>query len=223
MRMVTVETILRAVRSVVATLVLILLAYGAAGMVGGAVPANTGWRAPAQGVTIYVEDNGVHVGIVVPKVAGGIDWRALAPARDLADPRFAGHDYLAIGWGERAFFLDTPTWADVRPATIVAAAIGSDATLMHVEHVPRPATGAHVRAIVLRPEEYRRLARAIAGSFAPGGRRYRGYAGHDAFYAARGHYSAYRTCNAWAGEMLRRAGARVGRWTPFPVTVMGWF
>ena len=51
MRMVTVETILRGIRSLVATLVLIVLAYGAAGMVGGAMPANAGWR-PPDGVAV---------------------------------------------------------------------------------------------------------------------------------------------------------------------------
>ena len=45
----------------------------------------------------------------------------------------------------------------------------------------------------------------------------------DAFYDATGRYSAVRTCNEWVGEGLRRAGVRVGRWTPFPVTVLNWF
>ena len=60
-------------------------------------------------------------------------------------------------------------------------------------------------------------------AFAPQSSAYRGYAGYDAFYTARGHYSAIRTCNAWTGDALRYAGVRIGRWTPFPVTVMRWF
>lgn len=208
---------------IVALIALALGGYAAAGLVGGAMPANAAWRPADSGVVVFVESNGVHVSLVVPKVAAGIDWRPLMSGADLGDPRYAGYDHLAIGWGERTFYLETPTWADVRLRTILAAARGSDATLMHVEHVPAPHTADDVRAIVLRPEEYRRLARAIGSSFAGKRAVARGYGANDAFYPARGHYSAVRTCNAWAGEMLRRAGVRVGRWTPFPVTVLAWF
>lgn len=207
----------------VALLALLAVAYAVAGLIGGALPANPSWRQPADGVRIYVETNGIHVGIVVPKVAADVDWRGLAAGADLADPRYAAYDHLAIGWGERAFFLETATWADLRFRTILAAARGSDATLLHVEHVPAPRTGDDVRAILLRPDEYRRLAAFIRASVAPGRQRHPGYGRNDVFYAARGHYDAVRTCNAWAGDALRHAGVRIGRWTPFPMTVLAWF
>ena len=202
---------------------LIVLGYGAAGMVGGAIPTNIDWRPPRQGVTVFVESNGVHVGLIVPKVAAGIDWRTVAPAGDLADPRYGAYDHLAIGWGERGFFLGTPTWADVRPGPILHAAFGSDATLVHVEHVPGPTPSADIRAIVLRPDEYRRLAAFIRASIAERGTRHAGYGDYDVFYQARGHYDAVHDCNAWVGDALRAAGVRIGWWTPFPVTVLGWF
>ena len=215
----------RMAKTIGAGLAVVLLGWLAAALVGGAIPANAGWRPPAQGVTIYVEDNGIHTGLVLPKATAGVDLSPLAPARDLADPRYGGHRWLAIGWGEAAFFLDTPTWRDVRPRTILHAAIGSDATLMHVEHVaePRADPGGSVRRIVLRPAEYRRLARFVAASFRQGGRAHRGYDRYDAFYDAVGHYDAIRTCNSWTGRALRAAGVRVGAWTPLPVTVMWWF
>ena len=208
---------------IAALVALLVVGYGVAGLVGGAIPSHRDWRPPARGVTVYIESNGIHVGLVVPKVAAGIDWRGWAPGADLAAPRYEGYDHLAIGWGERTFYLDTPHWRDVRPGRVLAATIGSDATLLHVEHVPAPEPGNDVRRIVLRPEEYRRLAAFIRASAAPQRQRWRGYDRNDAFYAARGHYSALRTCNAWVGDALRFAGVRVGRWTPFPVTVLQWF
>lgn len=214
---------LRILRRVLAGLALMLLLYAGAGLIGGALPANRAWRPPARGIPIYVESNGVHVGFVLPRQAAGVDWSGWAPARDLADPRYAAHDHVAIGWGEKAFYLETPSWADVKLATVLAAARGSDATLLHVEHIPRPATADDVRRVLLRPQEYRRLAAFIQASFRPGGGRYRGYGANDAFYEARGRYDGWRTCNAWAGDALRHAGVRVGRWTPFPGTVMAWF
>lgn len=213
----------RATAIVTAAILALLLLYTAAGLIGGAVPTNRGWSAPEGGVTVWVESNGIHTGIVVPKVAAGVDWRPLLPPGDLRDPRYGGYGHAAIGWGERAFYLETPTWADVSPLTVLGAAMGSRRTLMHVEHVPLPREGADVRRLVLRPEEYRRLAAFLRASFADRPAHLPGYAGYDVFYEARGRYSAVSTCNAWTGDALRHAGVRVGWWTPFPWSVMRWF
>ena len=214
---------LRIARFSLLALALLVGAYAAAGMIGGTIPANADWRPAARGVVIHIESNGIHTAFVLPKVAAGVDWRALARPMDIADPRYAAYDHVAIGWGEHDFFLGTSTWADVRPATLLHAASGSDRSLLHVEHVPSPGMTADARAVVLTPDEYRRLAAFILASVRPGGRRYRGYGANDVFYEARGHYDAVRTCNDWTGAALRHAGVRVGVWTPFPVTVTGWF
>ncbi|MEG3082839.1 TIGR02117 family protein [Sphingomonas sp. PB2P12] len=207
----------------IAAVVGVVASYAVAGLIGGSIPSNRGWVAPAEGVHIFVESNGVHTGIIVPKVAAGVDWRGVARAEDLRDPRYAAFDHVSFGWGEKTFYLETPTWADVKLRTVVASAVGSTRTLMHVDHLPRPRAGDGAREIVVTPAQYRRLAAYIRASFRDGGARYRGYAGYDAFYEANGRYSAVRTCNSWTGDALRFAGVRVGWWTPFPVTVMGWF
>lgn len=221
----------RTAKGLVAGLFLIFACYGAAGMAGGAIPSNVGWTAPPSGVRIYVESNGIHTGLVLPVAAEGVDWRDLLRPEDLRDPRYAGYSHVSIGWGERIFYLETPTWADVRLKTVAAAAIGSDRTVMHVDHVPEPRVDTDgegdIRSITLRPEEYRRLADFIRASFrSEGGQRpahHYGYADYDAFYDANGHYNAIETCNSWTGDALRHAGVRIGVWTPFPVTVLGWF
>jgi uncharacterized protein (TIGR02117 family) len=217
------QRIARAIGDVMAVLACLFVAYGAAGMIGGAIPANAGWHQPTNGVRIYVDSNGVHSGIIVPVAADGVDWRDLVRPTDIGDPRYADYGFIEIGWGERTFYLETPTWRDVKPMTVVRAAIGSNRTLVHVDHLPEPQTSDSARAITLTPDQYHRLAAAIRASFAAGGRHYRGYGDWDAFYDGTGRYSAFETCNAWTGDMLRTAGVRVGVWTPFPVTVLGWF
>ena len=203
---------------------LLLIGYGVAGLVGGAIPVNRAWREPPHGIAIYVESNGIHTDLIVPKVAGGVDWRGIFPAADLRDPDYAGFDHLAIGWGNRRFFLETPSWRDVRPATVIAAAIGSDSNLLHVEHIPAPRTlDADTRRVLLTPGQYRRLSAYIRSTIMPGGRRHRGYFDYDSFYEARGHYDAAHDCNDWTGAALRHAGVRMGAWTPFPTTVLWWF
>ena len=200
----------------------LLLAYAAAGFLLGAIPANRGWRQADRGVLIFVETNGVHSGVLLPVRAAGVDWSRIVRPEHLPDPRRAG-THLLFGWGERRFYLETPRWSDVRPATVVRAATGSDETLIHVDHVRDPRSAAHIRPLRLSTVEYRRLARAVAAQFAPGGAPIAGYGPADVFYPARGRYDMVRTCNAWTGDMLRAAGVRVGRWTPFSATVMWWF
>jgi len=201
------------------------LAYFAAALVGGLIPANPGWHQAQSGITIFVRTNGVHTWIMVPKVAAGIDWRSLAPASHIRDPRYDG-DYLAIGYGNREFYLNTPDWADLSPRTALAAAFGRGPSLVHVEHEWNPRADEYQRPLILSLAEYRRLAEHIRASFELDslGRSKpllgRGYGPADIFYEADGRYNAYRTCNEWTGEALRAAGVRTGVWTPFSESIM---
>jgi uncharacterized protein (TIGR02117 family) len=213
--------IVRLLRGAAIALLVPIGLYLAAIVILGRVPTNNAWTEPAQGVTIFVQTNGVHTGIVMPAVAGGIDWRDRVKASDLPDPRGAGA-WLAFGWGDRGFYIDTPTWRQARFSTIVRALTGSGDTVMHVDHLDPFAADANWRQLRLRPAEYRRLAEFIAATFDDGRQVTTGYTPRDVFYAARGHYSALRTCNVWTGDALRHAGVRTGQWTPFADDVMRW-
>lgn len=214
----------RGLRIIGAILALPLL-YFAAALIGGLIPANPGWQQAEQGITIFVRTNGVHTWIMVPKVAAGVDWRALAPAAHIRDPRYAG-DYLAFGFGNREFYLNTPTWGDLSPRTAIAAAFGGGPSLLHVEHEWHPRTDEYQRPLILSVPQYRRLAKHIQTSFHLDvqGRSKpllgRGYGPADIFYEAQGRYNAYRTCNEWTGEALRSAGVRMGVWTPLSASIM---
>lgn len=197
------------------------LLYLVAGAIGGAIPRNWGWQEPDDGITVYVATNGVHTGLILPTRSAGIDWSPVIRPQDIADPRYAGR-WLWFGWGERNFYLKTPTWRDLTFGTAVHAAVGSNRTLMHVDHLLEPWPDA--RPIRVTPDQYRRLVAAIDASFDRADRRpIPGYDVADVFYPARGTYDAVRTCNWWTGRMLAAAGVRIGAWTPFSATVMQWF
>lgn len=202
------------------------LAYLLAALAGALIPANPGWRPPRQGISVFVHTNGVHTSIVLPAAAAGIDWRPLIRAEHLPRPDLAG-DYLAIGWGQREFYLKTPTWADLRPGVALRALFGRGGTLLHVEHLRQPPTGCDSRHILVTPDQYRRLTRYILNSFhrLPDGRAVpvRGRFAVESYYEARGSYDLFRTSNEWTGAALRTAGIRVGIWTPFAQSVLASF
>ena len=191
--------------------------YLIAALAGSLIPVNRGWREPAQGTTIYLADNGVHVDVIMPIDGQGLDWRPLIPLSDFAavDPN-AG--WIAFGSGERRVYLNTPTWWDVTPRTIWSALTGGE-RVMHVEYVPSPDYA--VRQVRLRPEEYRRLWAAIRSDFELDSRGrprridHPGYGPSDGFYRATGKANAIRTCNAMAAHWLRLAGVRTSLWSPF--------
>ncbi|MGK2912097.1 MAG: DUF2459 domain-containing protein [Sphingobium sp.] len=188
---------------------------------GSVIPANSDTVRPTPGVTIYVYTNGVHTGLVLPAVTALHDWRGRVRTSDLADPSRAGQ-WLMFGWGQRDFYLNTPTWDEVDPLIVLRAAIGSDATLMHVDHLRRIWRGPDLRPLVLTAAQYQALARAVDADFAPGAA-IRGYGADDVFYPGRGRYSALRTCNEWTGGKLRAIGVKIGVWTPISWSVMRWF
>ena len=196
-----------------------------AALVLGLVPANSGWREAERGVTIFVRTNGIHTWVMMPAANAQMDWRPYAPAEHLRDPRRAGN-YLAFGYGNREFYLNTPTWGDLSVRSALGAAFGRGSSLMHVEHARHPRPDEHQRPVTLTAEEYRRLVTYVRASFRldPGGRTMpligRGYSAADMFYEANGSYNLMLTCNEWTGRALRAAGVRIGLWTPLEQSIM---
>lgn len=191
--------------------------YLAAALIGSLVPVNRGWSEPGRGITIFIADNGIHADLVMPVRAEGLDWSALIPASDMASGSPLDR-WIAFGSGEERVYLNTPTWWDVTPRTILSALAGGQ-RVIHVEYVP--STSYAVRQIRLRPDEYRRLWAAVRADFAldSSGRPERlghpGYGCCDAFFRAQGKESAFKTCNSSLARWLRLAGVKASLWPPF--------
>ena len=203
-------------RRILLALIAVPGAYLAAALLGSLVPVNSDWREPDRGVTIYLADNGVHADLILPVRAAGLDWAPLIPYSAMADA--GGEQWIGFGAGERRVYLDTPTWADISPRTLLAATTGGE-RVMHVEYVADPSYSA--REIRLTPDQYRRLWAAIRAEFRldARGRPVRidhpGYGPRDGFYTGIGRASALSTCNNWTAGRLRLAGVRTSLWSPF--------
>ena len=224
------EAAWRRARKVLARLLLVLAALPVAWFVAafmlGAITVHEGWRQPERGVQLYVRTNGVHTWILMPKVSAVMDWRPYAPPQHLRDPRYGRGDYIAVGYGNREFYLNTPTWADLTLRNAAFAAFGGGPPLLHVEHEYHPTITEDTRPLRVTPDEYRRLVRFIRVRFRLDARGRtipllgRGYGDWDMFYEAEGGYSFVLTCNEWTGRALRAAGVRMGLWTPLSQSVM---
>jgi uncharacterized protein (TIGR02117 family) len=202
-------------------LVAIALAYLLASWVGSSLPANGSAVPPQEGVTLYVESNGVHTGIIVPLANEHADFAAFA---DPAHARAAlpGATHMLVGWGHAGVYRNTPRWQDLRVGDALSAVFGSNETVLHVTFMTEPTPGEWQRRFVVTPAAYRQIARRITGSFARDSGHSPAYGDDDVFYDSVGRYSAIITCNEWTGSILRDAGVPMGRWTPFAGGVMKW-
>lgn len=183
----------------------------------GMLPVNRGFTPDPEGVAVYVASSPVHTDLVVPIRRDEWDWSSRFPAESFPEPADWATHY-AIGWGDRGFYLDTPTWNDLTVGTALKALFLPSGTVVHVQASHDPARYEGYTRIDLSPEAYGELCEAIAGSLADDAQPIAGdsYGDHDNFYPARGAYSALYTCNSWAGDKLKRAGVCVPMWTPLP-------
>jgi uncharacterized protein (TIGR02117 family) len=214
-----------ALRALVAWPLLAAGLYLVAALVGGVTAVNEKWQNSKHGYQVYLHDNGIHLSIIIPRKQHLNDLETVFPAAHLPGDQKPA-EYLMFGWGDRDFYLNTPTWADLRPGHAVNAFIGSGKSLLHVDHLNTLPTGA--RKLAVAHEAYQTILSEIvltvnANTSTPTPAPIKGYGGSDVFYPARGYrYSALYTCNNWVSEILAKARIRTGYWTPLPFGVMWW-
>lgn len=223
----TMQAMRRTILILALSLVAVPLAYLLAALALGLVPVNRGFRDAPNGVVIYVRTNGVHAEFVLP-ARGAYDWTREFPPRSIVDatrvPSLAGFDWIAFGWGDRAFYLHTPRWRDLRPGIAFNALAGLGPAAMHVEYLARPHDYRSVR-VDIDEAQYRRLVDYVRAGFARDAQAgvvridHPGYFATDAFFEGTGHYSPWFTSNEWVRRGLAQAGIRTAAWSPFDVAL----
>ena len=104
----------------------------------GFVSVNRDFRSTpvaAGGIAIYLRTNRVHSDIVLPTRAGDHDWSAAFPPSQMR-ALWAPAPWIAFGWGDRAFMLETPTWRDIRLGTSLRAISGLGSLLRGIARSP---------------------------------------------------------------------------------------
>ncbi|OCW58827.1 TIGR02117 family protein [Hoeflea olei] len=171
--------------------------------------------------TVLILSSRIHTDIAFPADADVIG-RFRFMARDGLDPGMPGVAHVIAGWGGRSFYIETPTWADLKPGPVFKA-LTLDRSVMHMA-LAGPIDRRHPDVITLNlpPAAFDRLLAAVSDSFMRGANRAElplagaQYGPYDRFYEARGSFNALVGCNVWTARMLRAAGITTGWWTPLP-------
>lgn len=191
------------------------------------IPINSSFAQPPHGepVEIYVTSNGVHTEIVVPVKTRIIDWRNRIPLHHF-ESADSSYQYLAFGWGDRRFYMETPEWTDLTPGVALRASFWPTPTAMHAEYIrTRLLPTKRQRPVLLSADHYRQLVAYIDASFQQENGQYRhipnsGYADRDTFYEAHRKYYILKNCNNWVNQGLKAAGIKAALWAPIPYAVM---
>lgn len=215
--------ILKLLISLTASLIGLTTCYLLVALLLSLIPVNAHKQAVPfeEGVAIYITTNGVHADFTVPVHTSLINWQQHFKLKDFkgADHNFR---YIAFGWGDKGFYLNTPSWQDLTLSTAVSALFVPSPTAMHVTYYRHaPAPGENVKEVLLSREQYRLLLQYIQSSFqqTTDGQlmliAHAGYTSSDNFYEAKGCYSLLYTCNNWVNEGLKKIGVKTSLWTPF--------
>lgn len=167
--------------------------------------------------TVYVTTNGVHTDIILHRSL--LDEHFVSQLQNLE-----GKDYFAIGWGDKGFYLYTPSWAELKISTALTAAFLPSETLMHITHYKllNPAW----KSIQLCDTQLSNLKKFIYESFEYDNNKSiiilegAGYRDNDFFYKAIGSYTCLYTCNIWVNQALKKAEVKTAIWSPFDKGIM---
>ncbi|TPL65961.1 TIGR02117 family protein [Mesorhizobium sp. B2-3-15] len=184
------------------------------------------WPAAAAGEGIrhiLVLKNPIHTDIAIP-----VDDEVRRRFRFLADVGLPSDApevrYLVFGWGGRAFYLETPTWSQLKALPAIKA-LTLDASVMHVAvagNIPEPHPD--VAGFDVSEDRFAALLDFIEASFQEGPNGpiiidNAAYSNFDRFFEANGRFNALIGCNTWTAAALRTAGLRTGWWNPLPVSL----
>ena len=172
-------------------------------------------------LSIYIKTNGVHTDIVVPVKNEQMDWSQHIKFNHTKS-KDSTYKYLGLGWGDKGFYFETPTWADLKASVAFKAATGLSTTAIHATYFHNITIDSTCRKIDISKDQYNRLIAYISDSFKKdeNGKWMHietdaNYGNSDAFYEANGSYSMFHTCNTWSNNALKHSGQKHCLWTPF--------
>jgi uncharacterized protein (TIGR02117 family) len=160
--------------------------------------------------------------LVLPIKNGQFDWSKEIKFSDtqLADTSRAR--LLALGWGDKGFYLQTPKWSDLKFSVAFRAMTGLSTTAIHATFYDTLRENESCKKIMMGNAQYTRLVNYILNSLQQDDAGHvikivtrANYSKADAFYEAKGRYSLFYTCNTWANKALKACGQKACLWTAF--------
>ncbi|WP_244142174.1 TIGR02117 family protein [aff. Roholtiella sp. LEGE 12411] len=176
-------------------------------------------------LNICVSNTGIHSNIIVPIKNNVFNWSENILLDGIGIDTISNYTYLSFGWGDRDFYMSTPSLRDINLSTTLKALFLPTSSVMDVKGYQSIPNYLEVKCIKISQIDYLRLMEFIQATFQVDakGRKIRlgdGHTTNAGFYAANGSYSVLRTCNSWTGEGLRKANVNTPLWDGLSFAIM---
>jgi len=193
------------------------------------LPVNCNYKPPEKGIIIYLTSNEVHTDFVLPVKTQQKDWR-----KDFPDTTFRKVDstfkYISFGWGDKEFYLNTPTWSDFKLNIALQALFFSSASLMHITYLKsNPIESDFSKKLLITEKQYRGLIDYLDHSFTKdkNGKyiliKVPFRSSNENYYESGESYNFINTCNNWTNEGLKLMGIKTATWAPFDRCILYYF
>jgi uncharacterized protein (TIGR02117 family) len=169
-------------------------------------------------VEVYLRSNGVHTDIVLPIKNELKDWTIQLDSK-LNKAGKSNFNYVSVGWGDKGFYLDTPTWGDLTFRTAFNALFYLSSSAMHITFLDSLTEGVHCKKVFISKENYAHIVAFVESSFQSNETNQYiripnvSYGQDDIFYEAKGRYSLFYTCNSWTNNCLKSGNMKACLWT----------
>jgi uncharacterized protein (TIGR02117 family) len=185
------------------------------------------WVSSQQGgcnFSVCVQDTGIHTNILVPVHNQLFDWHRYLALENIGSEH-SQYNYLSFGWGDRDFYMQTPTLQNLDLLITFKALFVPTHSVMYVQGYQTIPPSLIVKCVKVNSGDYLRLMNFIDSTFKTeeNGKKLRIGDGHHpngGFYAANGSYSILRNCNSWTASGLRKADVNTPLWDGLSSAIM---
>jgi len=174
--------------------------------------------------TVFLMKSGIHMDFLLPICNELKDWQEEFP---ISNTRSKDSTYkkIAIGWGSKDFYMNTPTWDDLTLKIFLISNFGLGSSAIHVKYYtdtfPKDSKTVSLK---LSDNQYKKLVKYIENSLKRSGTTKSSFilpknpkvlSKNDAYYDAKQNYSLLFTCNSWINNGLKASGQKACLWTPY--------
>ena len=193
--------------------------YSLMTLLGGLVPVNSGRKIPSEGEIIYLMNNGYHIALALPR-----DSCSYGDIFDTPLTLSGSGGYYYFGWGEKQFYLGTPTVRNIDWFMALRALFTPSSAVLEVLYLPQIYNNqSGVSSLLVSAEELSALYQYIKNSIMDSKRFPEQISPNEIdqafngsiFFEASGSYSLFNTCNNWTSRGLKQSGLETHLWTPF--------
>lgn len=173
--------------------------------------------------SVFLMKSGIHVDFLLPISNEFKDWQE---EFSISNTRSKDSTYkkIAIGWGSKDFYMNTPTWDDLTLKIFLISNFGLGSSAIQVKYytdtLPKDSK---ITSLKLSNNQYKKLVKYIETSLKRSKTNNSSFilpknpkvlTENNSFYDAKQTYSLLLTCNTWINNGLKASGQKACLWTP---------